>query len=173
MIDPGTVPDRDLTPTSYIVLGLLEKAPGTPYDLKTRVAFGLGEFWTVQHAQLYSETARLAEEGLLDEERESTGRRRKTYSITEAGKEALQDWLKIPVNELGELRDLAVLKVFFGSEPKMIAAGQAAAHQAKLEYYEGLKEAFRELEIPEGVRVAMESGIVHERGFAEFWSSLL
>lgn len=139
---------RDLTPTSYIVLGLLEKAPGTPYDLKTRVAFGLGEFWTVHYSHLYRETASLAEEGLLAEELESTGRRRKTYSITEAGKEALRGWLGIPVNELGELRDLAVLKVFFGAEPKMIAAGQAAAHQAKLEYYEGLKEAFREARSP-------------------------
>jgi DNA-binding PadR family transcriptional regulator len=167
------VADRDLTPTSYIVLGLLEKAPGTPYDLKARVAFGVGNFWTLQHAQLYSETARLAEEGLLDEERESTGRRRKTYSITESGRKALRDWLEIPVTDLGELRDYAMLKVFFGAESTMIAAGQAAAHKAKLDELETLKENFAGIEIPEGVRIALEAGLVHERGFAEFWASFL
>jgi PadR family transcriptional regulator AphA len=167
------VPDRQLTPTSYIVLGLLEKAPGTPYDLKGRVAFGLGNFWTIQHAQLYSETARLAEEGLLDEEREGGGRRRKTYSITETGRKALREWLKVPVNDLGELRDHAMLKVFFGAEAKMIAAGQAAAHKAKLDEWETLKENLAGIDIPEGVRIALEAGLVHERGFAEFWASLL
>jgi hypothetical protein len=39
--------DRELTPTSYIVLGLLDGEPGTPYDLKARVAAGPGNFWTV------------------------------------------------------------------------------------------------------------------------------
>ena len=72
------------------MLGLLAQAPGTPYDLKIRVAASLGNFWSVQHAQLYTETARLAEEGLLTEERESEGRRRKTYSITAAGQEMLE-----------------------------------------------------------------------------------
>ena len=62
--------DRELTPTSYIVLGLLAEGPGTPYDLKARVAAGVGNIWTVQHAQLYTETARLAEEGFLDEHRD-------------------------------------------------------------------------------------------------------
>ena len=49
-----------LTPTSYIVLGLLEAAgEATPYDLKQMVAVSLGNFWTLQHAQLYTEPERL------------------------------------------------------------------------------------------------------------------
>jgi PadR family transcriptional regulator AphA len=166
-------PDRELFPTSFIVLGLLNQAPGTPYDLKARVSFGLGNFWTVQHAQLYTETARLAAEGLLDEQRESEGRRRKTYSITEAGKKVLQEWLARPVNELAELRDPGLLKVFFGADPSMIAEGQLEAHQKKLDEYEEARENLRDIEIPEGVRLALRVGIEHEREFAKFWSSLL
>jgi PadR family transcriptional regulator, regulatory protein AphA len=166
-------PDRELSPTSFIVLGLLDQAPGTPYDLKARVSFGLGNFWTVQHAQLYTETARLAAEGLLNERRESEGRRRKTYSITKAGEKVLGEWLARPVTELAELRDPGLLKVFFGADPLMIAAGQLEAHRAKLDEYEALEESFREVEIPEGVRLALQAGIVHEREFAKFWSSLL
>jgi PadR family transcriptional regulator AphA len=167
------MPDRELSPTSFIVLGLLGQAPGTPYDLKARVAATIGNFWSVQHAQLYTETARLAEEGLLDEERESEGRRRKTYSITRAGREALQEWRSRPVGELAELRDLALLKVFFGADPKMIAAGQLEAHRAKLAEYKALRENLREVDIPEGARLSLQAGIVHEREFVKFWSTVI
>jgi DNA-binding PadR family transcriptional regulator len=167
------MPDRELSPTSFIVLGLLSQAPGTPYDLKARVAATIGNFWSVQHAQLYTETARLAREGLLDEQRENSGRRRKTYSITRAGAKALREWLAQPVSELAELRDPGLLKVFFGADPTMIAADQLEAHRAKLAEYEALREYLREAEIPEGPRLSLEAGIVHEREFVKFWSSVV
>ena len=67
-----------LTPTSYIVLGLLEAADGeaTPYDLKQAVAASVGNFWSIPHSQLYAEPERLARAGYLTEERETHGRRR-------------------------------------------------------------------------------------------------
>ena len=53
-----------LTPTSYIVLGLLEAAgEATPYDLKRAVGTSVGNFWSLQHSQLYAEPARLASAG--------------------------------------------------------------------------------------------------------------
>ena len=38
-----------LTPVSYIVLGLLDRADGaaTPYQLKAAVASSIGNFWSV------------------------------------------------------------------------------------------------------------------------------
>lgn len=163
---------RELSPTSFIVLGLLSQAPGTPYDLKARVAATIGNFWSVQHAQLYTETARLAQEGLLDEEREREGRRRKTYSITPAGTEALREWLAGPVSQLAELRDLGLLKVFFGADPRMIAAGQLEAHRAKLAEYRELRESLADAELPEGMRLALRVGIMHEDEFVKFWSEI-
>ena len=82
--------DVNLTPTSVIVLGLLEfLGEGTPYDLKQAVGLTVGSFWTFQHAQLYTETERLARAGLLDERREEGGRRRKHYLMDTAGRQAL------------------------------------------------------------------------------------
>ena len=50
-----------LTPVSYIVLGLIDAAgEATPYQLKTAAAASVGNLWSVQHAQLYSEPERLA-----------------------------------------------------------------------------------------------------------------
>jgi DNA-binding PadR family transcriptional regulator len=166
------VPERDLTPTSYIVLGLLKDDPGTPYDLKVRVAAALGNLWSVQHAQLYTETARLAEEGLLTEKREERGRRRKTYSITKAGRKALAAWLAVPADDFAEIRDPGLLKVFLGADPKMIAAVQASIYEGKLAQWEALRENVRGLDMPEGRRLALEAGIEAARAFSKFWSSV-
>src|SRR6202166_3023959 len=71
-----------LTETSYIVLGLIEQiGPATPYDLKRVAQLSTVNFWSVPHTQLYTECARLAEEGLLTERREESGRRRRVYRL--------------------------------------------------------------------------------------------
>ena len=79
----------DLSPTSVIVLGLLEFGEATPYELKARMADSVGNFWSLPHSALYAEPERLAEQGLVEERREQGGRRRRTFSITEDGRRAL------------------------------------------------------------------------------------
>lgn len=161
-----------LTPTSYIVLGLLEVAgEATPYDLKRIVAISLGNFWSIQHAQLYTEPERLTAAGYLSERREEEGRRRKHYKVTTRGREALREWLAEPTEELTELRDPGLLKVFFGSDPKALAKAQIPAHRDKLTEYEELRSSAGE-EMPPGPRLALEAGITHEQGWVRFWSRL-
>src|ERR1700722_813766 len=123
-----------LSETSFIVLGLLEQGePATPYDLKRIAQLSTNNFWSVPHTQLYTECARLAAEGLLDERREESGRRRRVYRLTAAGREALETWRNEPASELYELRDAATLKLFFGGDPATLAATQLQAHKARLE----------------------------------------
>ena len=52
--------------------------------------------------------------GLLDEEREAEGRRRRVYTLTAAGREVLDDWLREPTSEQPQIRDAGLLKLFFG-----------------------------------------------------------
>jgi PadR family transcriptional regulator, regulatory protein AphA len=161
-----------LTPTSYIVLGLLQFAgESTPYRLKQLVAGSVGYFWTLQHAQLYTEPERLAAAGYLTETREDTGRRRKLYAITARGREALERWRTEPATELAELREPALLKLFFGADPAAIATAQLPAHRAKLAEYEAIRNGMPEI-VPEGPRLALEAGILNERHFIEFWEGL-
>lgn len=161
-----------LTPTSYIVLGLLEAAgEATPYDLKQMVAASLGNFWSLQHAQLYSEPERLAGAGYLEERREAGGRRRRHYRITARGRAALEAWLAEPTEELTELRDLALLKVFFGADPGAMAEAQAPAHQRKLKEYEELQRNLSG-EMPPGPALSLEAGLLYERTWLRFWSKL-
>ena len=86
-----------LTPTSYLVLGLLAReGPSTPYDLEQHVKATLGNFWSFPHTLLYSEPPRLGALGLVTETRETEGRRRRVFAITPAGTSALGAWLDRP-----------------------------------------------------------------------------
>jgi PadR family transcriptional regulator, regulatory protein AphA len=104
-----------LGPTSYLVLGMVAlRGPSTPYEIKRAVRRSVGYFWPFPHAQLYSEPARLADAGLLAEQQEAAGRRRRVYMITDAGRSALRAWVREPVTGPMEIRDAAQLKLFFG-----------------------------------------------------------
>lgn len=122
-----------LTPTSYLVLGLVgHLGTATSYDLKRAVAGTIGGFWSVPHSQLYAEPARLAALGLLHEAREGSGRRRRTYSLAAPGRAALDDWLATPADDGTELRDPALLKLFFGGQASGGAVTRVATHAAEL-----------------------------------------
>jgi PadR family transcriptional regulator AphA len=164
-----------LSETSYIVLGLLELVqPATPYDLKRLAHNSTMTFWAVPHTQLYSECSRLAKEGLLSEEREQTGRRRRIYSLTESGRQALETWRSEPIGAVAEPRDLGVLKLFFGAEPAVLAASQLPAHEERLRSYEELCEMARLApDAPRGPLLALEAGIGHEREYVRFWKRTL
>ena len=56
-------------------------------------------FWTVPHTQIYTECARLAEAGLLDEEREETGRRRRIYRLTADGRASARALAREPTGD--------------------------------------------------------------------------
>jgi DNA-binding PadR family transcriptional regulator len=162
-----------LTPTSYVVLGLIEQMqPASPYDLKGAVAMGVGQFWSLPHTQLYSECTRLAEAGLLSERREETGRRRRLYRLTKPGAEELDRWRAEPTGELYELRDAGILKLFFGADPKTLAPPQLEAHTQRLREYEELLERGRAMDAPAGALHAVECGIGHEREYVRFWRRL-
>src|SRR5688572_9305423 len=137
-----------LGPTSYVVLGTVAlRGPTTSYELKRFVELSLGHFWAFPHSQLYAEPERLARAGLLTEEREDGGRRRRTYAITPEGRAALDDWLRTPVSAQVELRDLGLLKLFFGELAdgevmRALAREQVAAHRAMLARYEWISRRY-------------------------------
>jgi len=161
-----------LTPTSYIVLGLLERTgEATPYDLKQVVAASVGNFWSVPHSQLYAEPERLARAGLLDERREPGGRHRRLFTLTGGGREALDAWRHEPTEELSELRDPGLLKLFFGGDVRALAAVQRDTHRAKLASYEE-RRALDAGDEPRGPWHALAAGVEHERVWVRFWTEL-
>ncbi len=164
--------DVRLTPTSFIVLGLVEQlGEATPYDLKRAVGVSVGHFWSLQHAQLYSEPDRLTGAGHLTVELEQGGRRRKRYRITASGRKALALWRDEPPEDLGELREPALLKLFFGADPARLAESQIEAHRARLARYEAIRRDLPEL-MTKGNALALGSGIGHELEWIRFWEEI-
>jgi len=160
-----------LTDTSYVVLGLVEICePVTPYTLKRVAEISVLHFWSLPHSQIYAECARLAESGHLSEKRERGGRRRRVYRLTAAGRRALDAWRGDPRGELLELRDLGLLKLFFGADRGPLAEEQLAAHARRLESYEEIAAANPGM--AQGQRLALEAGIGHEREFIRFWTEV-
>ena len=163
--------DLRLTPTSYIVLGLLEHGEATPYHLKARVAVSVGNFWSVPHSAIYAETERLAADGYLSVEQEPDGLRRKLYAITDAGRAVLEEWRGSPAPTLPEIRDESLLRLFFGADPRAVAALQVEAHREKLAAYEN-QARFTGDNPPAGPWLTLQAGIAHEREWVRYWSEL-
>jgi PadR family transcriptional regulator AphA len=136
----------DLTPVSYVVLGLVARdGPSTPYAIKAAVGRGIAHFWQFPHSQIYAETERLARLGLLTEEREQTGRRRRSYRITAEGRAALAAWLAEPTDEALQVRSLGLLKLFFAQhavpeDVAELARVQAELHRGWVEVTTGIVE---------------------------------
>jgi DNA-binding PadR family transcriptional regulator len=176
-----------LTPTSYLVLGLLAReGPSTPYELERHVRATLGNFWSFPHTLLYTEPPRLAALGLVSEAREADGRRRRVFMITPDGLATLGAWLDRPSAAPTELRDPGLLQLFFADlasdESRLrLAEQQLAIHIAKLAAY---REDEREERRPDGPRRGQRTvehwrgetlpmGLLYEGAAVEFWTGVV
>lgn len=184
--DRTAAPPAQLTPTSYLVLGLVAReGPSTPYDLKRHVTATIGHFWSFPHALLYKEPPRLVELGLLTEEREEGGRRRRLFTITDAGRKALRTWLSSPARQPTELRDLGLLQLFFADlEPATvtlaIAREQLERHRAQLHAYgagqrsqdRGGRTGATSPTVEHWRGVTLRMGLLYEQAAIEFWAGI-
>ena len=185
---PQTVEETPrLTSTSYLVLGLVQRGgPITPYDLKRQVAATLGHFWSFPHALLYKEPARLVELGLLTEEREPGGRRRRMFTITADGRAALGEWLARPSLRPTELRDAGLLQLFFmdmgtPAQRRVLAEAQLDIHLKNLATYKADWRAERESDPSDPTARTVERwrgetlpmGLLYERAAVEFWTAVV
>lgn len=164
------MPKRKLTTASYLVLGMVEMLePVTPYTLKRVAQDTVVHFWSLPHSQLYAQCDRLLESGYLSEEREKDGRKRRVLSLTKSGREAIEAWRDKPSLVGADIRDEATLKLFFGSDPAMIAEEQIEIHEAILKHY---KQLAKFEGMAPGARKALEMGIDFERNILRSWKEL-
>jgi DNA-binding PadR family transcriptional regulator len=106
---------EQLSPTAYVILGLVSKEPRSGYEIKAVVDGSTRFFWAASYGQIYPELKRLAEAGLLSGTETPTGGRRRTvYAITADGEEELVAWLRLPP-ETFEMREEGLLKLFFAN----------------------------------------------------------
>jgi hypothetical protein len=100
---------------------------------------------------------------------EDGGRRRKTYSLTGPGLDALREWLAAPTAEHFQLRDIAELKLFFHElgEPEHVAAlaaEQIVQHRRRIALYDDL--------VASDGSPTLELGLELEHAALRFWTAL-
>ncbi|MGP4020916.1 PadR family transcriptional regulator [Saccharopolyspora sp. 5N708] len=77
----------------YALLGLLADQPQSGYDLTQRFELSLKRYaWHAGHSQIYPELNKLAASDLITVVAEGA-RGRRTYALTDAGRQELREWL--------------------------------------------------------------------------------
>jgi PadR family transcriptional regulator AphA len=101
----------------HAILGFLSFAPFSGYDLKKAFDRSVQHFWPANQSQIYRTLAELTEEGLVEKEIVEREERldMKIYTITEAGRTALHQWLSTPLPEQ-DGREPFLIQVYFGSK---------------------------------------------------------
>lgn len=173
---PSEPKSRELSTAAYTILGLLSvQGPRTIYELKGFIEVSIGNFWPFPHSQMYAETKRLEQAGLIDVEAETGGRGRRTLRITPTGRAALDDWWAALETPPAEIRDTGLLKLFLADPADhagivALAEQQQAAHRRRLEEYERLSNVLGDERGPSFATLRM--GLSYERASIEFWASI-
>jgi PadR family transcriptional regulator, regulatory protein AphA len=134
----------ELSPTAYVILGMVSREPRSGYEIKALVDNTTRFFWAASYGQIYPELKRLSEAGLVEGIDASRGERKRTvYAITADGEAELVDWLRQPPGA-PEMREEGLLKLFFSG---VLPPEQATETlRAMRDYRRGLAERLREME---------------------------
>jgi DNA-binding PadR family transcriptional regulator len=114
---------QQLTPTARVILGMLGLGARTGYEIKQVSDASTRFFWGASYGQIYPELRRLADAGLVEAEDDPAGGRKRTaYRLTDAGRQALLDWLLTDAPMEYAMRAEGLLKLFFGGllEPEQV-----------------------------------------------------
>jgi len=162
----------ELSPTAYVILGMVRKEPRSGYEIKALVDNSTRFFWAASYGQIYPELKRLAEAGLLVGSDSPTGGRRRTvYEITADGEEELRAWLRQSPQTF-EMRDEGLLKLFFADalprdEALEILRSMRAQKLAMHERLRAIEQLKGEIEDPFPM-VVLRGGLEFTEWFADW-----
>jgi len=161
-----------LTTTSYAVLAQVAVRPWSSYELAQQRVRYFRYVWPRAESAIYREVKRLSSMGLLEGRKEYTGKRSRTvYSITEAGRAALREWLGTPISPFS-MDFEAMLRVFvapLGTKDELMGTLKQvhADAQEMLEFAGEVKQEFID-----GINVAQDQTYIRALA-VDFFVSLL
>lgn len=99
-----------------VILGLLAHDNLTGYDIKKMIDNSISFFWKGSFGSIYPALAAMENEGKvvkLSDNKNTVGREKICYQITEKGKETLAEWIS-DTRAVNDLKYETLLKLFFG-----------------------------------------------------------
>jgi len=138
----------------YALLGLLQYAPMSGYDLEQFINNSITHFWHAKLSQIYRTLKQMEAAGLVTSEMQAQEQHRskRVYEITPAGKAEFENWLGEYSTELDETKLPFLLRTFF--------FGQASREQIETQF-----RLWKDLHIRQGkayekqVRPAIEAAV--------------
>jgi DNA-binding PadR family transcriptional regulator len=158
-----------LKPSSYLLLGMLNRGVKTGYAIKRTVDNSTRLFWAASLAQVYPELAALEEGGYITGTHEPRGARpRKAYRLTDKGAEALDAWLRSERVPAFEFRDEGLLRLFFADAvPLEEALGLVSRLRAEAE---AVDRDFRAQIVPLAERASGRFPLIVAREGADYFA---
>jgi PadR family transcriptional regulator, regulatory protein AphA len=162
----------ELSPTAYVILGMISREPRSGYEIKAAVDNSTRFFWAASYGQIYPELKRLSKAGLVEGIDAPRGERKRTvYAITADGETELKNWLRQPP-ETVEMREEGLLKLFFSGvlPPEDAVATLRAMREQRLELIERLRGMEpKTLEKPDSFPLmVLRGGIEFNEWFADW-----
>jgi DNA-binding PadR family transcriptional regulator len=158
----------DISLLSYALLGLIQQAPCSGYDLRKMFALTPMQSFSDSPGAIYPALGRLERKRLIrgSVEGRSGLRRRKVFGLTPAGLAALKHWLSGPVRHEEVVREWGGLMLRFAFTDDVLGKGTGKAFLTalvkKLEpYILSLREYLvaQRANMPTSGRLALESGV--------------
>ncbi|RPA58306.1 PadR family transcriptional regulator [Gordonia oryzae] len=96
----------------HAIMVSLSERPGTGYEISRQFDRSIGHFWSATHQQIYRTLRKLHADGLVSYEPIVQDGRpdKKVYSLSDAGRSALREWVATPT-PIQTLRDDLGLKI--------------------------------------------------------------
>lgn len=163
----------------HAILVLLDREPGSGYDLAQRFNLGIGHFWQASHQQIYHQLKKLDAEKLVRFKIQAQEGKpdRKLYDITAKGRKTLKAWLRAP-EKPPVVRDALLIKIFAAGEedhPALIQEIERhiALHQTALKHHQGIEAEFFKLPTAQQHKhrlpyLTLRRGIRYEREWIEW-----
>lgn len=119
---------------SHTLLGFLSYAPMTGYDLKKQMDRSTQFFWHAALSQIYPTLQQLEGDGLIAAATVPQAGKpdKKVYSLTPAGRAALDAWLAEPLPDPAPGKDGLLLKLFFSASVEKKTLLARLRHQLDL-----------------------------------------
>lgn len=150
------------------LLGLLNYGAMTGYELSEAFRSSLSFFWQAKTSQIYRELNTMQDNGWLTSEQviQTDKPNKRVYTITNAGKSELQNWLQHPQKDIADamhVRSAFLMRLFFAGQ-----VGNAATIAMLKEFLQKCLESIERLsQIPDNV--AHYQSQVIDPDAAKYW----
>ncbi|MGW0037223.1 PadR family transcriptional regulator [Gordonia sp. NPDC003376] len=168
----------------HAIMVSLSERPGTGYELGRQFDRSIGHFWSATHQQIYRTLRKLHADGLVSYEPVVQEGRpdKKVYTLSDAGREALREWVATPT-PIQKLRDDLGLKIRaaqIADLPEVITElhRHRELHVARLDLYRGFeKDDYPDPDRLTGRRLhqylVLRGGVRIEEGFIDWCDEVL